>query len=150
MLHTLSPGNGPAFWPHSLRGALDSIPLQKFRSPPGDLHEINLLEIQTRQPKFNLTVESMNHRSKQLLLAVYMYKVCKHLPAVFSDFKMAFPHMPLMSKVEELNLDHHVLPWINNYLANRHQGMTVNGATSDSTHETSEVPQGSILVPLFF
>jgi len=44
--------------------------------------------------------------------------------AVFFDFKKAFdmvPHMPLMSKLEELNLDHHVLVWINNYLANRHQ-----------------------------
>ena len=43
------------------------------------------------------------------------------------------PHMPLMSKLEELNLDHHVLVWINNYLANRHQRVTVNGATSEST-----------------
>ena len=58
--------------------------------------------------------------------------------------------MLLMSKLEELNLDHHVLAWINNYLANRHKGITVNGATSESTHEISGVPQGSILGPLLF
>jgi len=60
------------------------------------------------------------------------------------------PHMPLMSKLEELNLDHHVLVWINNYLANRHQRVTVNEATSESTCVTSGVAQGSILGPLLF
>jgi len=61
------------------------------------------------------------------------------------------PHMPFMSKLEELNLDHHVLVWINNYLANRHQRViTVNGATSESTYVTPGVPQGSILDPLLF
>ena len=57
----------------------------------------------------------------------------KEVSAVFFDLKKAFdsvPHKELMSKLQQLSLDSHVLHWISNYLTCRCQKVVVSGETS--------------------
>ena len=52
---------------------------------------------------------------------------------VFFDFKKAFdsiPHSPLLSKLEAIGLDPHIITWIHNYLAKRQQLVVFNGVSS--------------------
>ena len=73
--------------------------------------------------------------------------------AVFFYFKKAFdsiPHSPLLSKLEAIGLNPHIITWIHNYLVERQQRVVFNGVSSVPSRIVSGVPHGSILGPMLF
>ena len=69
------------------------------------------------------------------------------------DFQKAFdkvPHRRLLYKLERYGIGGEVLKWLENFLDQRQQRVTVNGHLSDWKHVASGIPQGSVLGALLF
>ena len=72
---------------------------------------------------------------------------------VYLDFTKAFdkvPHKRLLTKLAAYGINGKILSWIENFLNNRRQRVTVNGIYSDWVAVDSGVPQGSVLAALLF
>ena len=73
--------------------------------------------------------------------------------AVYTDFSKAFDkisHNVLLSRLAEVGVGGNLLRWVESYVKNRSQYVSVQGFCSKSFVTTSGVPQGSHLGPLFF
>ncbi len=60
------------------------------------------------------------------------------------DLRKAFdsvPHLPLLQKLKDIDLNQYILQWISSYLCNRQQYVVVEGASSSTTPVLSGVPQ---------
>ena len=69
------------------------------------------------------------------------------------DFSKAFdrvPHKQLLHKLNHYGIRGPILQWIQSFLENHSQQVTLEGQKSSSVKVTSGVPQGTILTPLLF
>ena len=72
---------------------------------------------------------------------------------LYLDFNKAFdkvPHQRLISKLRAHGIGPEISRWIENWLTDRKQRVTIKGTQSPWTSGTSGVPQGSVLGPTLF
>jgi hypothetical protein len=69
------------------------------------------------------------------------------------DFSKAFdtvPHKRLLKKMESYDINGNILSWLEAWLTQQEQQVTIEGDKSSTAKVTSGVPQGTILGPLMF
>ena len=89
-----------------------------------------------------MTEEWLNAMHKGELTGVLMINLCKALDLV--------DHSLLLRKLKIYRCSENALTWFTSYLSERTQRVDKNGQISNPLENKCGVPQGSILVPLFF
>jgi hypothetical protein len=73
------------------------------------------------------------------------------IDSVYMDFMKAFdkvPHKRLIKKMERYGINNKTINLVRNFLTDRKQKVSVNGAESISHDVTRGIPQGSVLGPI--
>ena len=72
---------------------------------------------------------------------------------LFLDFSSAFntiqPYL-LLQKLQHMGVNSHVMKWIDAFMLERPQFVTVNGTQSPTTHTSTGAPQGCVISPILF
>ena len=77
----------------------------------------------------------------------------KTVDCIYADFKKAFdkvPHKRLMVKIRAYGIKENICNWIEDFLKDRKQRVSVNGKYSAWEKMISGIPQGTVLGPLLF
>ena len=72
---------------------------------------------------------------------------------IYTDFRKAFdavPHQRLLVKLKAYGLGKQIMNWLEAFLSDRKQCVSINGVTSDWVDVSSGIPQGSVMGPLCF
>ena len=72
---------------------------------------------------------------------------------IYTDFQKAFDSVQnkrLLHKLSVYGIQGKLLNWIKSFLTNRRQRVLLNGSPSDWEAVVTEVPQGTIMGPIFF